>query len=72
MTKTLQEAIERLQQMPEDRQDLLAKLVLHEIDEDEKWAKSTEANANKLREFIGHVLQADSRGECEPLDPDRL
>jgi hypothetical protein len=72
MTKTLQEAIERLQQMPEDRQDLLAKLVLHEIDEDEKWAKSTEANADKLRGFIGEVLQADSRGECEPLDPDRL
>ena len=72
MTKTLQEAIERLQQMPEDRQDLLAKLMLHEIDEDEKWAKSTEANADKLRGLISEVLQADSRGECEPLDPDRL
>ena len=23
--------------MPEDRQDLLARLMLHEIDEDEKW-----------------------------------
>ncbi|BBO35951.1 hypothetical protein [Lacipirellula parvula] len=72
MTKTLQEAIERLQQMPEDRQDLLARLVLHEIDEDEKWAKSTAANVDKLRGLIGEVLQADSRGECEPLDPDRL
>jgi hypothetical protein len=41
MTKTLQEAIERLQQMPEDRQDLLAKLMLHEIEEDEKWMRST-------------------------------
>lgn len=72
MTKTLQEAIERLQQMPEDRQDLLAKLVLHEIDEDEKWAKSTEANAGKLRGLVDDVLQANSRGECEPLDPNRL
>ncbi len=72
MTKTLQEAIERLQQMPEDRQDLLAKLLLHEIEEDEKWAQSTEANADKLRGLIGEVLQADSRGQCEPLDPDRL
>ncbi len=72
MTKTLQEAIERLQQMPEDRQDLLAKLVLHEIAEDEKWVKSTEASADKLRGLIGEVLEADSRGECEPLDPDRL
>lgn len=72
MTKTLQEAIERLQQIPEDRQDLLAKLVLHEIEEDEKWMRSTEANAGKLQGLISEVLQADRRGECEPLDPDRL
>lgn len=72
MTKALQDAIERLQQMPEDRQDLLAKLVLHEIEEDEKWAKSTEASADKIHGLIGDILQADGRGECEPLDPDRL
>jgi predicted transcriptional regulator len=36
MTKTLQEAIERLQQMPEDRQDVLAKLVLQKIEEGER------------------------------------
>jgi len=51
-----------------DRQDLIAKLILYEIDEDEKWARSTEANADKLRGLIGDVLQADSRGKCEPLN----
>lgn len=51
---------------------MLAKLVLHEIAEDEKWAASTEENADKLRGLIGKVLQADGCGECEPLDPDRL
>lgn len=59
MTKTLQEAIERLQQIPEDRQDLLAKLVLHEIEEDEKWMRSTEANAGKLPGLIKQVVNAD-------------
>jgi len=66
MTKSLQEAIERLQQMPEDRQDLLAKLMLHEIKEDEKWMRSTEANAGKFQGLINEVLQADRRGEREP------
>jgi hypothetical protein len=42
------------------------------IDEDEKRVRSTEANADKLRGLIGEVLPADSRGECEPLAPDRL
>jgi predicted transcriptional regulator len=36
MTKMLQEAIERLQQMPEERQDLLAKLMLYKIEEGER------------------------------------
>jgi hypothetical protein len=56
MTKALQEAIDRLQQMPEDRQDLLARLVLHEIEEDEKWAASTAKNADKLQTFVNEVL----------------
>jgi len=34
MTDTLQKAIEQLQQMPEERQELLARQVLHEIEQD--------------------------------------
>ena len=48
MTKSLQAAIERLQQLPEDRQDSLASLVLQEIEEDEKWLASTEQHSEKL------------------------
>ena len=72
MTKALQQAIERLQQAPEDRQDALAALLLHELDEDERWAQSTAANSDKLSGFIRDILEADRRGECEPLDPDQL
>jgi hypothetical protein len=72
MTKTLQQAIERLQQAPEDRQDALAALVLHELDEDERWANSTAAHVEKLRDLVQDVLEADRRGECQPLDPDQL
>jgi hypothetical protein len=72
MTKALQEAIDRLQQMPEDRQDLLARLVLHEIEEDEKWTRSTAANAEKLQAVVTEVLEANQRGEYEILDPDNL
>jgi hypothetical protein len=57
MTEKLLEAIERIQQMPEDRQELLAKLMLHEIEEDEKWTRSTETIADKLRGLIGEGLK---------------
>ncbi len=65
MTKALQEAIDRLQQMSEDRQDSLARLLLHEIEEDEKWSRSTAANAAKLKTFVDEVLEANQRGEYD-------
>jgi predicted transcriptional regulator len=42
MTEKLQEAIERLQQMPEDRQESLAKLLLHKIEEAERQIEAGE------------------------------
>lgn len=42
MTEKLREAIERLQQMPEDRQDLLAKLLLWKIEEAERQIEAGE------------------------------
>jgi hypothetical protein len=72
MTKTLEQAIERLKQMPEDRQNSLAQLLLHEIDEDERWQHSTTRHADKLQGLVKDVLEAERRGECEPLDPESL
>jgi hypothetical protein len=72
MTKALEQAIERLKQMPEDRQDSLAQLLLHEIDEDERWQQSTASHAGKLKGLVSDILEAERRGECEPLDPDNL
>lgn len=72
MTKALEQAIKRLQEMPEDRQDMLARLVLHEIAEDERWFHSTAVHADKLKGLVEAVLENDRRGECEPLDPDQL
>lgn len=72
MTDSLQKAISQLEQMPADRQDLLARLVLHEIEEDRKWTESTAAHEDKLQGVVEDILAADERGECEPLDPDTL
>ena len=72
MTKALQHAIQRLQQVPEERQDAVAALVLHELDEDERWERSTVTHAAKQQGLVEDVLAADRRGECEPLDPYQL
>jgi hypothetical protein len=64
MTKAFQQAFERLQKAPADRQDALAALLLHEVDEDERWAQSTAANSEKLSGLARDVSGADRRGEC--------
>jgi len=58
--------------MPEERQELLAQLMLHEIEQDRRWSQSTETQKDKLRGLVDNVLAADDRGECEPLTPDEL
>jgi hypothetical protein len=72
MSSIVEQAIERLRQMPEDRQDSLSRLVLQEIEEDERWMRSTDSNSEMLQRLIGEVIEADDRGECEILDPDQL
>jgi hypothetical protein len=65
MTSSLQKAIARLQELPEERQDQLARLVLLEIEEDEKWMRSTANYAKPLQRLIDKVslLQKIEEGE---------
>jgi hypothetical protein len=72
MTKSLEIAIERLKQMPEEQQESIAQLVLHELDEDERWAHSSAVHSEKLNQLVSEVLEANRRGECEALDPESL
>jgi regulator of sirC expression with transglutaminase-like and TPR domain len=65
MTKTLEQAIERLRQMPEERQEMLARLLLHEMEQDDLWSRTTEKYADKLTAFVNDVVEADRRGEAD-------
>lgn len=66
MSDIVERAIERLRQMPEERQELFARFVLHEIGEDERWIRSTESNEGKLQGLIEKILEVDDDGKSEP------
>ncbi len=72
MTHLMEQAIERLQSLPENQQDRLARFLLNELQEDDRWTASTAAHADKLQNLVREVLAEDAAGMCEPLDPDRL
>jgi hypothetical protein len=72
MTRLMEKAIERLKALPEGQQDPLAHFLLFELEEDERWASSTQANRGKLEKLVRDVLADDAAGRTQPLDPDRL
>jgi hypothetical protein len=72
MTRLMEQAIERLRAIPEPQQDPLARFLLHELEDDQRWAASTEGHVDALQDLAGRVLADDARGDCEPLDADKL
>jgi hypothetical protein len=67
MIKQLEEAIARIRQLPEDEQALLARFVLHELDEDDAWRRSSEASSKPLQGLVAEVIAEDARGQCPDL-----
>jgi hypothetical protein len=72
MTKLMEQAIERLRSLPVERQDQVAGFLLYELESDRKWEETTEKYADKLDKLVADVIDSDRRGECDPLDPDRM
>lgn len=72
MIKPLEDAIERMRQLSEEEQVLLARFVMHELDEDRQWRQTSEAHGGKLAALVDEITAEDARGACPELDVDQL
>ena len=72
MTQLLEKAIERLKAVPEQEQDAMARWLLSELEEDERWAATTDKYKDGVARMMKRVIADDEAGLCEPLDPDTL
>ena len=72
MIKQLEEAIEKMRQLPEDEQAVLARFMLHELEEDLSWRQTTEDHAGTLAALVDEIAAEDARGDCRDLDVDEL
>lgn len=72
MIKPLEDAIERIRRLPEEEQKLVARFMLHELDADEAWRRTTEARGGKLAALVDEITAEEARGECDDLDVGRL
>jgi hypothetical protein len=65
MTKLLTKAIEAMQSLPEDKQDQLAQLVLHEIEDDARWEATTDRKSDAASRIVADVMDADRRNSSK-------
>lgn len=72
MTRTLQHAFDEASQASEDLQEVIAALVLAELEAEARWAKSFE-NSQDLLASMGRKALAEHRaGKTRPLKIDEL
>jgi len=66
--KAIDAAIDRIRQLPETEQELLARFVLHEIAQDGDWRDTSERHTESLARLVAIISAEDARGECPDLD----
>ena len=68
MTKLLEQALEKVHQLPPAEQDAVAWDILHALEDEDAWAARFAKPSVKSRKLADEALAADERGETISLD----
>ncbi len=71
MTKLLEEAMQRVAELPENEQDAVAALVLAELESEDRWDKLFTASQDGLAELAAEAAKLDEDRLTTPLNFDR-
>ena len=71
MTKLLEQAMQRVAELPEDEQDAVAALVLAELEAEGRWDKRFAESQDALAELAAEAVESDEEGSTTPLEFDR-
>ena len=74
MTQLLEEAFDRAAQLPDEEQDAFARLLLAELESEQRWAElfSRPESETLLDQLASEALAAHRAGETQPLGPAHL
>jgi hypothetical protein len=68
----MEQAIEALRALPEEKQDSVAGVVLSQLEEDRKWDETSIKYADNLRKLADEAAEDHSCGRTAELDPETL
>jgi hypothetical protein len=72
MTKLLEKAFKKAQELPEVEQNRVAEWLMSELEEDAKWDASFAASGDALAKLAAEALAEHRAGLTEPLDLEKL
>ena len=72
MSKLFDKAIARARQLPADRQNAIASLILDTIEDDAHWDAAFADSHEVLKHLAAQADEEDRKGLTEGLDPDAL
>ena len=74
MTRSMQQAVARASQLPEEEQDALAAIMLREIESERRWDElfSRPASVELLGRMADEALAEADSGRCQQLNVDEL
>jgi hypothetical protein len=68
MTSLLEEALRRVESLPQQEQDAIASQVIETLEDEEAWACRFRDRPDVLRSLAREALEEHRRGETRPLD----
>lgn len=68
MTKLLERAFTKASKLPVEQQNVIASLLLREMESEERWTEVLAQSQDKLAMLADEALAEFERGETEPLE----
>ena len=72
MTPLLERAIAKVRVLCEQEQNVIAQIVLDEIESEKHWDELFAKSPEKIQKLADKAWAEHKAGQTEPLDPDRL
>ena len=72
MTKLLERVVERVKALPESEQDVIAALILEELEDEASWDQVFARSQDALARLAEEAMLEHREGKTQELDPDKL
>jgi hypothetical protein len=72
MTELLDRAIARLQNLPESEQNVIASIILDEIEDERSWDEAFSRSPDILAKLAASAMAEYRAGQTQELDPETL